>query len=134
MAGGDGTNRPHRQGKYLTLLKNIQKFGLMAWFYCYALHSGVIRTQDLQLLRLMPSTTLPWHQGFTTISMYHSMTRLDEFSPIGQLLAVGCFFENYTSSPSFGAIFPHSIILIWKNMGWATFWATFSQTELVTLM
>jgi hypothetical protein len=24
--------------------------------------------------------------------------------------------------------------MYWQNMGWATFWATFSQTQLVTLL
>jgi hypothetical protein len=26
-----------------------------------------------------------------------------------------------------------SYVLIWENIGWATFWATFLQTHLVTL-
>jgi hypothetical protein len=48
----------------------------------------------------------------------------------------GQFFENYTISPHFGATFFLSIdyVLISAKMGWATFWAIFSQTYLVTLL
>jgi hypothetical protein len=46
------------------------------------------------------------------------------------------FFENYKSSPHFGATFfrGYGYLSIITKMGWATFWAIFSQTHLVTLL
>jgi hypothetical protein len=56
-----------------------------------------------------------------------SVTRLGDFSPIGQMFTMGSFF-NYKSSPKiFVAFFPHrkSNGLILPKTGWAAYWATF---------
>jgi hypothetical protein len=46
------------------------------------------------------------------------------------------FSENYRSGPHFLSTFSKSndYVLILTKMGWATFWAIFSQTHLVTLV
>jgi hypothetical protein len=48
----------------------------------------------------------------------------------------GLWFKNYRISKTFSAIFFHgtSCVLIVTKNGWATFWPTFSQTQLVTLL
>jgi hypothetical protein len=46
------------------------------------------------------------------------VTRLGEFSPIGWLLTLTCFFLNDRSSPHFGLLVPHStsyILILSKN-------------------
>jgi hypothetical protein len=42
--------------------------------------------------------------------------------------------ENYKSSPQFGRLYSADkfMLLSRQKMGWATFWANFSQTHLVT--
>jgi hypothetical protein len=52
------------------------------------------------------------------------------------ILYFGQFYENIRSSPSFWAACWHGqgYALILTNMYWATFWAIFSQTHLVTLL
>jgi hypothetical protein len=62
----------------------------------------------------------------------------DQIGPIFAFWATtyfGSFFENYSRSPYYWATFCHgkSSVLI-KKTGWATSWATFSQTHLVTLL
>jgi hypothetical protein len=62
------------------------------------------------------------------------VTRLGEFSPIGQLFSWGIFFENCRSTTLiFGLLFPQLCIDLVKKMDWFTFWAIFSQNHLVTL-
>jgi hypothetical protein len=48
---------------------------------------------------------------------------------------IGYFCENYRNSTYIWSTFFHSksCLLIFTKMDWATFWATFSQTHLVTL-
>jgi hypothetical protein len=59
------------------------------------------------------------------------VTRSGEFSPIGQLLILGSFF-NYRSSGSFSIV--QVVYRFWQHTGWATFWANFLQTRQVTLV
>jgi hypothetical protein len=45
-------------------------------------------------------------------------------------------YFNYRSSPTFWASFPHCksyVIILANKMGWAIFWAIFSQPHPVTL-
>jgi hypothetical protein len=63
------------------------------------------------------------------------VTRLVEFSLIGRLFSLISYFENGRSSPNLCATFLHgerSASILTKHV-WATFWAIFSQTHLVTL-
>jgi hypothetical protein len=54
------------------------------------------------------------------------------------IVLLGQFYKNYRSSPKFWATFFLSMYKLCSNFdkknGWATFWATFSQTPLVTLL
>jgi hypothetical protein len=68
--------------------------------------------------------------------MVARVTRLDEFSPLGGLFTWDNFDENYRRAQSLGLIFlprEKSYIGFDKKIGWATLWAIFSQTHLVTL-
>jgi hypothetical protein len=62
---------------------------------------------------------------------------LGEFSPIGRLFSLGSFSKKYGTSPNFRTIFSQSTNYVFisfeQKMGWATFWANFSQTHRVTL-
>jgi hypothetical protein len=68
--------------------------------------------------------------------------RVNQGDQIGRIFAhwalvvFGQLFENYRSSPYFWAIFPRKKLCIDfnKKWVWATFWAIFSQTHLVTLV
>jgi hypothetical protein len=65
------------------------------------------------------------------------MARLGEFSPIGQLLTLGRFFENYRISTNYWATYFHGksyVLILDKKTEWATFWVIFSQTHLVNLL
>jgi hypothetical protein len=67
--------------------------------------------------------------------MFNRVTRLGEFSPSGRLFSLGSFF-NYRSSPKLRFFFPWNTWLCTnfeQKMSWATFWAIFSQSRLVTL-
>jgi hypothetical protein len=61
---------------------------------------------------------------------------LGEFSPIVQFFYVGQFSEKYRSRPPFEATFSTEKVAcnFLQKMGWAAFWASFSQTPLVTLI
>jgi hypothetical protein len=63
------------------------------------------------------------------------VTKWGEFSPVGRVFTLESFFsENCRNSPKFRDIFSQKICLsISTKMSWATFWATFSQNNLVTL-
>jgi hypothetical protein len=55
------------------------------------------------------------------------------FGPLGDCFYFGQFFENYRTSLIFWASFFHgkcSVLIL----GWARFWAIFSQAHLVTLI
>jgi hypothetical protein len=59
------------------------------------------------------------------------VTRLGEFSPVGQLFPLSEILKIiYRSVPDFGLLF---ITLLLAKMGWSRFRAIFSQTYLVTL-
>jgi hypothetical protein len=51
-----------------------------------------------------------------------------------EIVSFGQFCENYKSSPNFWANFFRRKSNLDKKMGWATFWAIFAQTHLVTLI
>jgi hypothetical protein len=61
---------------------------------------------------------------------------LGEFSPIGRLFSLGRFVKITEVAQSLGLTFFHetSCVLIWGKTGWATPYAIFSQTHLVTLL
>jgi hypothetical protein len=62
---------------------------------------------------------------------------LGEFSPIGRLFTLASIYKNLRRSPNVFANFFNSVnscINVYEKMGWATFWAIFSQTHLVTLI
>jgi hypothetical protein len=64
----------------------------------------------------------------------YRLTRLGESSPIGRLFTLGSFSKITEVAHIFCYFFQstnHALIL--TKMGWATFWAIFSQTDLVTL-
>jgi hypothetical protein len=77
---------------------------------------------------------------FATLSPIKSLqgkvTKLGEFRPIGWSFTLGSFLEYYGCSANILILFLNSkrCVLILTRMGWATFWATFSQTHLVTLL
>jgi hypothetical protein len=63
---------------------------------------------------------------------------LGEFSPIGRLFnkhTLGIFLKITKAAQIFGLLFSSGPVMYYfdKKMGWATFWATFSKTHLVTL-
>jgi hypothetical protein len=64
------------------------------------------------------------------------VTRLGEFLPIGWLFTLGGFLKITEVAQMHVLVVPNLSVtyLFWQKMGWATFWATFSQTHLVTLM
>jgi hypothetical protein len=63
------------------------------------------------------------------------VTRLGEFSPIVSLFSLGSFFEKFRSRLLIFSTVSHgkSCGLILAKNAWAVFWASFSQTHLVTL-
>jgi hypothetical protein len=63
------------------------------------------------------------------------VTRWGEVSPIGWLFALGGFLKITEVAQMYALLFPNESVmkLFWQKTGWATFWATFSQTHLVTL-
>jgi hypothetical protein len=60
------------------------------------------------------------------------VTRLGDFSPIGQLFTLGCLLNITEVALSLGNFFSRGNT--YALIGWATFWAIFSQTHLVTLL
>jgi hypothetical protein len=65
------------------------------------------------------------------------VTRLGDFSPNGwSFMYSGQWFENYIISANFWANFTVIPVMYYflQKMALATFWATFSQTHLVTLL
>jgi hypothetical protein len=62
--------------------------------------------------------------------------RYGEFLPVGWLFSLGSFLEKFKSDSIYLATFFHgtSSVLILKKMGWATFWAIFPLSHLVTLL
>jgi hypothetical protein len=59
---------------------------------------------------------------------------LGEFSTIGWLFTLGSFVKITEVANIIGLLFPTLKLCInFQKMDWATFWATFSQTRLVTL-
>jgi hypothetical protein len=60
------------------------------------------------------------------------VTRLGESSLIRRLFTLGTLMENTVVAQKFDYFFQGSTLVLAKN-GWATFWAIFSQTHLVTL-
>jgi hypothetical protein len=85
----------------------------------------------------LPRDIVPDPAFFTsTVPANTRVTRLGEFSPTWQFFTFGSSSENDKSIPNFGlCTFQHVNIdiLILTKMYWATIWATFSQTHLVTL-
>jgi hypothetical protein len=61
-----------------------------------------------------------------------SVTRLAKFLPIVWLFLFWQFCENYRRSPIFSNFF-HGKSYVLALTDWATLWAIFSQTHLVTL-
>jgi hypothetical protein len=61
------------------------------------------------------------------------VTGLGEFSPIGWLFTLGSFLKMTEVAQNNGLHYVPVMYLLWQKMGWATFWATCSQTRLVTL-
>jgi hypothetical protein len=68
-----------------------------------------------------------WHSCFDS-----RVTRLGEISPIRRFLTLGSFL-NYIGSPFLDGLFPWKNTYFWPKMGWATFWAIFSNALQVTL-
>jgi hypothetical protein len=62
-----------------------------------------------------------------------SVTGLGDFSPIRRLLTMRCGLKITEIAQILGLLFQCYQTKMRKN-GWATFWATFSQTHLVTLV
>jgi hypothetical protein len=64
-----------------------------------------------------------------------SVTRLGDFSHFCLLFTMSSFFENYININNFRLLFSTVKVLCWFDqiMAWTTFWAIFSQTNLVTL-
>jgi hypothetical protein len=66
------------------------------------------------------------------------VTGLGENSPIVRLIALVSFSEKFRSSPNFfGRFVPREKLCMYKikrKMNWATLWAIFPQTHLVTLV
>jgi hypothetical protein len=54
---------------------------------------------------------------------------------LGDFFSLGSFYEKYPTSPSLCAAYfqGKSYVLLLTKIGWATFWAIFEQTHLVTL-
>jgi hypothetical protein len=65
-----------------------------------------------------------------------SVTRLGEFSPLGDFFSFNCFLEVIKVADIFGLLFPTDKVThyFFAKMDWVTFWANFSQTHLVTLV
>jgi hypothetical protein len=65
------------------------------------------------------------------------VTRLGEFLPVVRLFSLGSFFKITEVAQIFGLLFSmvklHNVLISTK-MGWASCWAIFSQTHLVTLI
>jgi hypothetical protein len=64
------------------------------------------------------------------------VTRLGEFSAQWVIVFFGQWFENDINSANFRATFfvvPVMVLFFLQKMARASFWATFSQTHLVTL-
>jgi hypothetical protein len=77
------------------------------------------------------------HHSFTWGELECRVTRLGEFSPVGWLFSLGSFCENYRCTPKIiGLPFPWFKLCSHfpQKTDKATFWATFSQTHLVTLL
>jgi hypothetical protein len=67
-----------------------------------------------------------------SILHFDRVTRLGEFSPIGRPFPLDSVLKNIeVHSPFLGGTFFHGQFK--QKMGWATCWAIFSQTHLVTL-
>jgi hypothetical protein len=63
---------------------------------------------------------------------------LGDFSPNGRVFALGSFLKKKQKWPnfvgySFSTVKGYVCIHFGEKIGWATFWAIFSQTHLVTL-
>jgi hypothetical protein len=62
------------------------------------------------------------------------VTGLGEFSPIGWLFAFGCNLKVTKAAHCLWLLNSQVYALIETKMGWAIFWAKFSQAHLVTLV
>jgi hypothetical protein len=64
-----------------------------------------------------------------------SAGRVTGFGEFFAYVAIVGIFKNYKSTPNLLPLYYHGKkhVLILKKLGWATFWAIFSQTHLVTL-
>jgi hypothetical protein len=63
------------------------------------------------------------------------VTRLGDFSPIGRLFSLGSVLKIKLAAKMFGLLLPTVPVMYYfrRIIGWATFWATFSQSHLVTM-
>jgi hypothetical protein len=62
---------------------------------------------------------------------------LGEISPVGRLCNLGRVLKFTEIAQMFGLLFSRGTsdgLILTKKHGWATFWATFSQTHLVARM
>jgi hypothetical protein len=99
-------------------------------------HKTRMTHQLLNILRLL----CPCLQGkkIKSLNFIILVVKGDQIGRIYAQWAIVYFgqcFENYWSGANFWATLFHgtSYVLIMTKNGWATFWATFSQTRLVTL-
>jgi hypothetical protein len=69
------------------------------------------------------------------LTNWNRATRLGEFSHIGRLFTLDSVLKITKVAQFWGILFPRYQLCInfEQKMGWATFWAIFSQTHLVTL-
>jgi hypothetical protein len=74
-------------------------------------------------------------QHNTELSFPNRVTRLGEFSPIGWLFLLGSYLRITEVAHIFGLLYSSVKFKnkCWQKIGWATFWAIFSQPNLVTL-
>jgi hypothetical protein len=82
--------------------------------------------------KILPSMRLQSNRLDTHTSR---VTRLDEFCPNGSLFTLGSGLKITEVAHILELLFSTSpeCIALGKKTGWATFWATFSRTHLVTL-
>jgi hypothetical protein len=89
-------------------------------------------TENRQAKHWVPSTLARVTRlGEIVPSTLARVTSLGDFSPIGWVVTMAIFCENYSSSTNNWATCFHgkSCVLIFTKTAWATFWATFSANS-----
>jgi hypothetical protein len=74
--------------------------------------------------------------GLLMLLLATRVTRLGEFSPFGRLFTLGRFLKVARVAQIVWEFLSTAQVMhtFLQEMGWATFWAIFSQTHLVTLL